>query len=642
MNKVSLWVIAISFLGVIPSVVAQEAPIILGNGGLTVQVLPNGAIDTVHWPAPGIYPQTVSISDTDGPVSGFQWGMVLDQTIYWITDPEWQITSRHFESNVLETTVEREIEGVFYSITIQTFLHPQLDMLFSVCRVTGAESITALVWRSAIEPVAIRLAETKPPDDIPEVMRNFAGYTRSEPSRVVQFRPRHPGATDWKQARILVQSKARSANWDVFERGTYFGLSSPNEISGLQWASPDSIVSDIKNMQSFGSTGSMGRQATNLRIAPELVGSELTAMVSVSFADTKEALENLMDFGALPVSEKLLEQLRIRYASEISPLKNRYTHPEWSDPTINRYLFLRSHTNRQTGAAIYALTPEQEFTDPFLESWCAAALDAIGQHNEAEAHLRFLQSLVQMDYEPGRPLGSLPEEMWTTGQLAAPIYKFSFADPGWMLWAMNQHSLAIPLQQRRPFLQKVWREVEYSADFLADWIQGNMPYRSNSESDPSPAMYLGLVNAIDMSETLSIPVSSRWIDAKLLLELRLESNMASITQTYFPGMDPMALSLILSYLPGISVENRNRIVMELLENAEVTKSSVSMAALMIAPIEALESNSEIRHQIFQLITEIGYNSPSPRLVPDQQDTLTAALELITLQRFLSLVPHETR
>ncbi len=184
--------------------------------------------------------------------------------------------------------------------------------------------------------------------------------------------------------------------------------------------------------------------------------------------------------------------------------------------------------------------------------------------------------------------------------------------------------------------------MEYSADFLADWARSDMVNPTDASRNPPLAMLLGLISAIDMSETLSIPVPIRWKNAQMLLMARLTDDYSSGSRYDYTGMDTMAFSQIVLNMDGIAEEERRSFFTQLAENAIVTMDIHGWIALLLGSGTEGPTASDFEPRIFQLIANMDYNDLSSRLVSDQQETVTAALELIVLQRFLSLRSHTTR
>ncbi len=418
MNSVGLWLLPAAMVLCASWSHAEDTPVFLGNGGLTIRVLPSSVVDSVYWPAPGTFPQTNPASVEDAPPPGFLWGVVIDRAIIWLSDPEWERVSRHLEHDVLETSLVRNINGVPCTVTVQTFLHPRFDMLFSVCKAASSEPVSAFVWRSAVMPVAKRLPETQPGSDITSAMRNFAAYRREDPAGIVQFRPRGPGRADWELARNLTQNNSDALAWRQFGPGTYIGTASPSETAGIHWVSPQETVVEAGDWDKDETIGIVGAQASIQYLEPVVVGSEQQATMSVSFADSVDTLDKLTAFGALPVSENLLGQIREGYDRAAVPLQELVGDSEQGAALVDRYLTIHIRTDRRSGAAVNSLSGDRGYSDALLEAWCAAALDVIGLHDEAEGHLRFLQRLVQISNRTVRPLGSLPAQSWTTGHPA--------------------------------------------------------------------------------------------------------------------------------------------------------------------------------------------------------------------------------
>lgn len=463
----------------------QDQPVtaITGNGGLTIGVDATGGIVRAAWPGPGSPNQ---LSNTA------QWAIRVGSTTYWLAGPR-QATSQYFaspDSCIIQTTTVLPETSI--RVEQEMFVHPELDVLITMCRVFDSPHVPDFSWYQDFSPTTRTVPELPALGAIFDLPSDFAAFVEPGADVITQFAPDAPGAADWKTASLLSMHSIHSTYgaWNKFGHGVWIATRSLGSDAEAFCGNVLSTTS-AKSFIESSNTRAVALSAVNqcdagLAIAPRQSDGGVEATVIIAFADSHDRTRELLSKAAEAGYPTLKEQTE-RYWAERSATARL---PNVGDEELVtawkrcRHLLLMS-IDRETGAManLEPLNNSTALDKPVAGAWITLALDQVGLHDAAQRRLRFYADALRSSSKQGMPAGSLAASLYRDGTEAAPHVFLDLKPAAWFLWSVWQHTFHLSEDQRSAFLSDLWPQAELATDFLISWLDrsSGMPLPSYNE-----------------------------------------------------------------------------------------------------------------------------------------------------------------
>ncbi len=509
---------------------ATGAPLIGGNGGLTVAVDASGRIVVCRWPGPGDANQIrrTSYESTDGRGCGLAWGIPLPERVLWLgADPQ-KVTQHYADDAPAIIETKFKLPGTTVAVSQRVFVCPERDVLVAHLVLRNAGKIERVYWSADISPCTRKVPEWPAMNDAFSSLNGFAAYTPDLGKTMIHFRPRNPGSEDWSKAEDLARSTADrvASEWSSFGEGVWIAYGSPNEVIGFQCGANETgatASAQAGTQDLAGSTSSVGPCDSALALKPKRTGPNATATIIVAFGkDYGTAVGNLnaaleRGYGKLAADTDAYWEKRLSAASM----------PQVDDASLlgvckRDLLTLLQCMDRRSGAVIRWPAGSSWSTLDWVRdgAWTTLALDMAGYADLAERHTLFYSGAFRKDGKLGKPYGSLPAALYADGAEGAPHVVLDADAVAWTLGSFWRHASLLEDPARRSYLIKMWDRLTCAADFLVAWTDGrtrqplySFDYaacRDGSSPGRLLATYMGMDGALRIAETIGNPPPEEW------------------------------------------------------------------------------------------------------------------------------------
>ncbi len=485
---------------------------ISGHGGLTAGLDASGVLTVLRWPNPGGANMIRTATDADS-VGGGRWGIEINGAWRWIGDPAARVQQEWTGFSVFETTTDWP-DGV--SILQISGVVPGHDIFFSSIAISGARTKPRAVWIAEFAPTMRQVPELAAWEEAFNATRGFAAFVGKGRQRIWNFRPAQLSAKDWSEARKLTGIATTTDTWTEFGDGVWIALSSYERTESA------AVTASIRE-----AVGAISNRASMLN---SVVGSAVSAIEPVVQGESSSygaaiyirVAESHKDSAAsLPVNlfSRSEEQTR-----EWPHLIQGILPAEITKYAARHWLTLRALQDNDSGLSVRGIAsrPAQAMVWPkeaAIVDWAKMLLD---DSQTAEAQLEVYLKLIRTDDRPRKPYGSMPESVYTSGEIASPHFVVDDRAVALTLWAIVQAKM--PIDTRAAWLKEHWPEIEAAGEFLSTWADARRgaPLWCDDPIELSDAetqdrlfsAYAGMNAAITLATWAEQPVPAAWISRR--------------------------------------------------------------------------------------------------------------------------------
>jgi len=530
-----------------PSTVAAVS----GYGGMAAGLDASGGLIALHWPGPGGPNQiraSHSESETGDPVTG-TWSIELDGTSRRAGESEASVKQQYAltEKGKIITTSEWP-DGVIARQISE--VHSDRDVFITAIEVRGAFARPRLTWRAEFAPATRHVPELAEAGDALDATRGFAAFSDPATGRIWFFRPEGASATDWARAREFVRDGASVEAWSDFDDGVWIGIGAAG-ASNVQVA-PVGVAGEASEAVL---TATAGRSTATIEPTVEERDGVYRAWVAIGIGETFAAVTGLLD-----VTDKLPWSLQ-HESPRVSPGDTEAAQ----QLILLEYLRVLSSTHDvRTRYTVRGLGS----TPPLARNWPRdGALVAwmyfeIGERDEGRLSVEAYLDLIRTQEKPRRPIGSMPESVYTSGELASPHFVIDDRGPARVLWVADRFARGLKDVDRRGWVQRHWEAIEAATGFLCAWSdprRGAPLYSADPvgladgvTQDRLFAAYAGISAGIRLAEHAGEMVPEPWRNRQDRLRELIEWVIAE------PGRWVPGASLLLD-TDGIAPESLDRL-----------------------------------------------------------------------------------
>ncbi|MBI2433908.1 MAG: hypothetical protein HYV26_13660 [Candidatus Hydrogenedentes bacterium] len=534
-----------------------------GNGRLTLQFDAQGGLVACRWPSPG-HPNQLGRANV--PASQIEpvelpgaagWGVLeasagAPAKIRWLSGSSrgqtWETAQRN---GVVQT------RGTFgqLSCEITTFAHPQVDLLVSHVRITGAPAPPVLVWYQNFSPCTRLLPEIPLAEETLTGLNDYAAFVGIN-GRLVQFRPKAPGRGDWERAEDLIHTASSEKDWmrlgegvwiastTSARRGAFCGFEDSEQNALFQMSSPSAIAAAV------------GRVDSAFRVAGVEHEGSFEATVFSGFGSDLQAAKVALNYGEVRGFRSLITETETyrRGGLAASPAPAGTPEHEWSEAL----LCLAAATSADTGAIVERpfAAPPNTWVVPRTAAWATLAYDWAGRSDAAGASVKFLLEAAKTAWSH-LPRGAVPAALLASGQPALPGTLVDVQATAWTLAALQRHSQFLEPPARQQFFNQIEGPAMQAGDVLASWIHGGtgdlLPafdmelLRDAVTQEHRLAAWMGLESAHRLLQSQSKTAPETWTQRQRELETQLRFQVLHGTAPW--NVDPLLFAWIEAAFP---------------------------------------------------------------------------------------------
>lgn len=561
---------------------------VLGNGGLTVVFSDQGRVESCYWPAPGYYSQLRSDKSNEqvGP-SGIQFGFELDGEIEWIGGEDWTMSSLIRDEATV--TVKYSYNSRDIEVEQQFTIDLLRDLMTVTVSVAGSDSERIYLYTD-FDPMTQLNRRVAVDAHPPEAQMDFVAVVDVGLSRILQFRPLAPGASTLTNARKWIEEQREGEVWKQLGEGSWIGITSDSHV--VQ-SSVGVYAEGFGVLDADTSNGVLGDGHGLLAVDTKLEAERLSASFQIAFGATQESLDAILlstRNGAESVPEETSTFRTVRDEGRAN-LKTM----------LGRLRMLISSENGSVLTSFGDATsgPVVSIQDA---TYCVYALGLAGLATDATSLLAFLENTVYRDADGKYPLGSVPREVYASGERATPHYEIDLLPAASLIWGIESYSITLEQALQRDHSREHWDTVELVADFLDIWVQPALRNFGATEAIQSEmradlledigAAYLGLENAIRLANQGGYEIPSSWIGTRQRCQLVLgRAELAVFAPWDIEYGFPAGKAYTTEDLPQESI------LREILEGKTAHEAMVTLVSLGYQNYSALEREQWIRFQL---------------------------------------------
>lgn len=504
----------------------HSAPVvsaISGHGGITAGLDQSGALSVLRWPGPGgpdQLRQALSKGDSSSTTSigGGRWGMQVNGRWFWLGDPVARTRQGCTApgSAVVETTVDW-VEARL-SVRQRAGVLPGSDVFVSAIEIGGAASAPRVVWIADFAPATRQIAEIPASDKVLDALNGFAAFADREAGRLWSFRPKKPGRDEWARARSLVEDHAGPGAWSAFADGAWIGVAAGARVSNLAAASSSRELLGAIEGGATMPAAVVGPSSVAIEPTVEIVGSGYRAWIALAIGPDIETGSKSLDetagqaatfFDAVP-------------GPAAPPAAIASFDTGGRARAMQHWATLLTLRDPKSGFTVRGLSVEPPLARdwPRVGALVAWAFFEAGEHEAAEKSIEAYLGLVRTDDRPRKPFGSMPESVYTNGELASPHFVVDDRGPARTLWVADRIVRARGSEARSAWVQRYWNAIEAAAEFLSTWADSRRgaPLYSDDPvglgdaetQDRLFAAYAGMSAAIRLAEYAGRDVPESW------------------------------------------------------------------------------------------------------------------------------------
>ncbi len=456
----------------------------IGNGRLTVTLSNTGRIASVHWPSPGYFNQiTYTMKPDDAgrlfvPENhGLTWATRRGETFAWEKNDDFETAMTHSTFVGRPPSVKAgallgcRVAGSGETGTPEFFVHGERDLLVAQFQPDLFEAPDRVYWCANFSPCTRLIPELPFADRLLDYANDFAVFTPDNGRTIVHFRPENPRGLDWDRARALAEENADAAEWERFGDGVWIAQRPSVPPAGFQCGvsgTDFSAFEQAKNGTLGGQTAAVGHCDSAFEFVPVVSpdGSKAEPITMyIAFGHTYAAAIEQLEYAYETGYDRLLREASEHWAQRVAP---------GGFSGDRRDILLEAILNcmdRETGGLVRMplTSPPLHIDVPRHGVMAAYALSVAGRHELVRKRIDFYLDALRERDAPGRPAGSLPAALYTTGQEAAPHLILDVQAAAWVLWLCREHANALEPGERGAFVSAIWPKLELAAEFLASW-----------------------------------------------------------------------------------------------------------------------------------------------------------------------------
>jgi len=511
------WTGAVAAAGPGPWLDPGEVSRVAGNGGLTVGVGPTGAVTVCRWPGPG------SPNQVD-PEYGLRWGVAVGGDVLWFPGASWEAAQRYEPEGTAVIETRAVLPDQPLAVTRRLFVHPEHDVLIDTLVVHGAERPPAIYWLADLRPCTAVIPEW-PVTDWLQASRGFAAFTPDAGKTVYHFRPRNPGAAEWRRAERLMALQVPDDGWSGFAPGVWAASASPNEVAGVQCGvagARDATFRQIRTGGLAGAPAAVGACHSVVSLTPSVTPDGVVATVLTAFGASRHNADEALASALAEGVDALAEEARVYWQDWLARASLALAlDPEARSLCRRGLVAIALATDRRTGAVVRSPAALPLALDwPRHGAWMTLALDTAGYHDRAARHTRFYCEAVRGRDRRGAPMGTLSAALYADGTEGTPHLVLEADAGAWLLGSVWRHATYLDPPQRRDYLAGLWHTVEQATAFLVHWSDGRSgeplhsfdPAAGKDRRSPRLLLtvFMGLDSALRIADALKRSAPEDW------------------------------------------------------------------------------------------------------------------------------------
>lgn len=418
---------------------------IVGNGGLTACVRPDGNLLSLYWPHMGYAEQMKDAS------AGVFIGSPRGGKFLWLDDDGWEVTQRYWDhTNVIET----RYSGNGLTISRVAFVDPRLDAFVTAFKVSAgstAKNVHVLMYQNP---------------ELEETLWGNATFYDATHDSVIQYR-----------------------------RSTYFAFGAVEKSSSHQCGiggMKDDARADCEDgrLENADAALSRGRRSVNSALAydigPVSAGKPGALCYVAAAGDSLERAVVILE-TAKSMGERSLKARTVSHWGSLVR-RGRRNRSHVSGLVERSLLTLMQLSDRKTGGIIASPStdPDYRYVWPRDAFYVALALDRSGYHDVAEHFYLWCRAAQDRS-------GVLHQRYYSSPELIGPAW-----GPAWgeeidetacVLWGMVEH---LRLTHDKGFLSEVWPFIREAAWYLTSSVDSAGKVRPTMnlwEESPSRHIY---------------------------------------------------------------------------------------------------------------------------------------------------------
>jgi hypothetical protein len=439
-----------------------------GHGGLTASLDESGALAVLRWPGPG-GPDQMSNRGTEirmGPATvapgGGRWGLAVGERWFWFGDPDAQMRQTYASptSGTMVTEVTWPEAGV--SARQRAGVLPGRDVFVSVIEIRGAAAVPRIVWAADFAPTTRHIPEIPLGDGALDAFNDFAAFIDRDGGRVWHFRPNRPGKDEWSRARARATESALPAAWALFGSGVWIGITGAQPVHSARVGTRGSDL-ERAGLAAVGDTVSVFEPKV------EVEDGTYRAWIAIGLGATYDGAVKSLE-GAEAAAARFGDTIG---APADLPAVVAALPEEFLGIAARHWLTLTALRDPASGLTVRGLSADP----PVARDWprdgaiAAWALHLAGQDGVAEKAVETYFADVRRDDRPRRPLGSMPESIFTNGDPASPHFIVDDRGPARVLWVADRTIQDRSGEARAAWVRKHWKVIEAAAEFLSTWME---------------------------------------------------------------------------------------------------------------------------------------------------------------------------
>jgi len=446
---------------------------ISGNGSLTAGLDASGALTSLRWPGPGgpdqLRPADANRHELPLWYGGGRWAFEIDGKWYWQSDPRAVVHQTYVfpGSTIIETTIEWPDVGL--AVRQRAGVLPETDVFVSAIEINKTPVQPRVIWVGDLSPSTHQLPEAAGSLD---VLHGFAAVRNDGfRGRSWSFRPNNPSSADWARAHSLAAANTTTSEWDQFGDGVWLGIGGtvPARIRGWLWggasfASSMDMVNDVLELNDPMPSAVVGRSIALFDFR-ETARMWITIGVGGNLNEAKRALsrDTRYSHDLRNVAPADTDTTFIAQAVKLSEQSHVQVLPHLA--------ILNTLRDPKSGFTVRGLSADPPLArdwprDGALVAW---ALYESGDHEAEERSIEAYLSLILTEEKPRRPYGSMPESVYTNGELASPHFVIDDRGPARVLWVAERMLASRGPNARAAWVQSHWKAIEAAAEFLSTW-----------------------------------------------------------------------------------------------------------------------------------------------------------------------------
>jgi len=482
-----------------------EVTAVSGQGGLTAGLDAAGTLTALRWPNPG----GANMMHWEHGRPGGYWHVRVNGEFRPIVGSPGRVEFSHTSAgNGFVTVSAAWTDGL--RMTQRSAVLPEHDVFVSAIEISGGRGDVSAMWFARFVPTTRRISEAAARENTIAGPRTFAAFVDREDGVVWNFRPENAGADDWAAARALAADGGSADDWAEFNDGVWIALTGSAPMKNAAVTSSPRELGVVMHDGVTMFNAIVGDASTGIQPALEFTDGVYRAWVAIGIGeDSRAAMEGLAGFNPIaaldaaaraPVLPRTIAEL----PSNVVP----YAAHHWID--------LRALHDAESGFTVRNVPEARDWPrESAMVAWVLQLLDgAAPPASRLEPYLR----LVRTDDRPRRPYGSMPESVYTNGEIASPHFVVDDRAVALTLWSMVQEKT--PIEARITWLKQHWPEIQAAGDFLSTWADARRgaplwcddPVElSDAETqDRLFAAYAGMNAAVRLATWAEQPVPAAW------------------------------------------------------------------------------------------------------------------------------------